>query len=66
MRSSYVQITNSFHEAEQKIGEDKQNRTNDEINWIRASILIFIIVPVQTYLSHLPSSGKHVTSEHES
>lgn len=27
---------------------------NDEINWIRAYILIFIIVPVQTYLSHLP------------
>lgn len=29
-------------------------KKNDKINWIRAHILIFIIVPVQTYLFHLP------------
>ena len=33
-----------------------EKKRNDKINWIRAHILIFIIVPVQTYLFHLASN----------
>lgn len=46
----FVQITQSFH--------DKELPRNDKINWIRAHILIFIIVPVQTYLFNLAPKYK--------
>lgn len=54
IESSCVQITQS------RVADIKNIKhwKNDEINWIRAYILIFIIVPVQTYLSHLPRTMK--------
>lgn len=39
----------------------KHRRNTAEINWIRAHILIFIIVPVQTYLFHLCPQTAHRT-----
>lgn len=41
----------------------KHRRNTAEINWIRAHILIFIIVPVQTYLFHLcPQTARRTMS----
>lgn len=34
----------------------KNERKNDQSNWIRAFILIFIMASSQTYFSHLPSN----------
>lgn len=59
MKSSWVQITQTHfmrHRREKKM----KGRKNDKINWIRAHILIFIIVSAQTYLFHLPSNYTNV------